>query len=282
MIRAIPAFLALALLGAACLGGGDKDASPAATSRPAASPTARAQATPETADVDETEAGTDGLGSVFSSIFGGGLSGATGSTAGLGAGDPSLKQFLPAAEDFPEGYVPFGEFTFSTPDQVSANGKIDMAASMAMTGDLTGGDLSSAGMLMAMVMHPQDLQDLGGSLGSIKDIDPDQLEAEIRKGIEQGAGVPGLGISDVQVMDLPGVGDGGFGMQMVMDIGGLVGSLPGGEDAPFDSMSMRMYIFANGDYIGATMRIAYTDTLPGDDAELTLARAIDSKLDGAP
>jgi hypothetical protein len=47
-------------------------------------------------------------------------------------------------------------------------------------------------------------------------------------------------------------------------------------------MTMRMHIFAHGDYVGATMRLGYSDTLPAADDDLALARVIDAKLASAP
>jgi hypothetical protein len=69
-----------------------------------------------------------------------------------------------------------------------------------------------------------------------------------------------------------------------MDMSGLIGGFGGasGEAPPFDSMTMRMYIFAHGDYVGATMRLGYSDTLPAADDDLALARVIDAKLASAP
>jgi hypothetical protein len=281
MIRAIPVFVAMLVLGSACFGGGDKE--PVATATREAVATSvpdREEPTEEPSDDAESREGA--LGTVFESLLGGGLGGASGSSGSLGAGDPALKELLPAAEDFPAGFAPFGEFTFSSPDGVSADGKIDMAMSMAVSGDVASGNLEGAGFLMAMVMHPEDLQDLGDALSSIDDLEPDEVEAEIRRGIGQ-AGQFGVGISDVDVFEVTDLGDGGFGMQMTMDMGELLGSLPRQPGAPeVTQMTMRMHIFANGDYIGAVMRMSFTDTLPAGDEELALARAIDAKLTSAP
>ena len=71
---------------------------------------------------------------------------------------------------------------------------------------------------------------------------------------------------------------------MTMDVSGLIDSLAGTSAGvpPFDSMTVRMNLFAHGDYVGATMRLGYSDTLPPADDELALARVIDGKLASAP
>jgi hypothetical protein len=291
MLRAIPALLALLLLGSACIGGGDKAPSaPATRAAPEATATVAGGAANDPDEGDDASASSDtgAIDTVFESLLGGGLSGASGSGGSLEPGDPALKALLPSADEFPAGFVPFGEFTFSTPDGVSEAGKIDLAMSMAIAGDIdvANPDLSSVGMLMAMVMKPEDLQDLGDAFGAIDDLDPDQMEQEILAGMRQGAGgaLNGVELTDVQVFKLDDLGDGGFGMQMTMDMSGRIGGFGGasGEAPPFDSMTMRMYIFAHGDYVGATMRLGYSDTLPPADDELALARVIDGKLASAP
>jgi hypothetical protein len=286
MIRTIPSLLALLLLGSDCLGGGDKSPSGAATRE---APEATATPADDSADAPDdasSEGDTGALDTVFESLLGGGLSGASGSSGSLEPGDPALKALLPTAGEFPSGFTPFGEFTFSTPDGVSDAGKIDMAMSMAVSGDIDAAnpDFSSLGMIMAMVMKPEDLQNLGDAFAEIDDLDPDQIEQEILAGMRQGAGAfGGVEMTDVQVFKLDDLGEGGFGMQMTMDLGGLIDAFggAGGEAPPFDSMTMRMYIFALGDYVGATMRIAYSDTLPPSDDELDLAHTIDAKLAAA-
>jgi hypothetical protein len=291
MLRAIPALLAFVLLGSACIGGGDKSPSATATREaPEATATAAddAASEPDTGD-DASDSGDSGaLNGVFESLLGGGLGSASGSGGSFEPGDPALKALLPSADEFPAGYVPFGEFSFSTPDGVSEGGKIDLAMSMAIAGDIDAAnpDLSNFGMLMAMVMKPEDLQDLGDAFGAIDDLDPDQMEEEILAGMRQGAAgaLDGVELTDVQVFKLDDLGDGGFGMQMTMDMSGLIGAFGGaaGEAPPFDSMTMRMHIFAHGDYVGATMRLGYSDTLPAADDDLALARVIDAKLASAP
>lgn len=292
MIRLIAGLLIVMAVAGGCLGGGDKQSDGTSDSPTREATAGRTAEAPDDTPTEQPEAtGSEaegsGLSSLFESVLGGGLGGASGSGAGLGAGDPALKALLPTADQFPDGFTPFGEFTFSSPDGVSEGGSIDMAISMAMSGEINPAspDLANVGMIMAMVMRPEDLQDLGDAFGSIDDLDPDDLEAEVLRGMRQSGDLGGMEVSNVDVYNLPGIGDGGFGMQMTFDLGEAFGGLLGGTGDPnapqLDSMTMRMHVFANGDYVGATLRIGYADTLPENGGELALARAIDANLAGA-
>jgi hypothetical protein len=287
------AFAALLLI--AC-GGGDKKADP--TPRPTERPAATEQAPEDTPEARATEAkptesagsggSTDALGAVFSSVLGNGLSGGGAGGAGLGTGDESLKALLPSDSDFPDGYTPFGSFTFSTPATGSEFGAVDMAMTMAVKGDPSAfsdpsnTDLSSIEMLMAMVMRPEDLQALGDAFAEIQDIDPADIEDEINSALGE---MQGFEVQRFEVLDGSDLGDGGFGMEMTIDLtglAGLFGSLGGGEDAPeLGAMTMRMYIFGQGDYIGAVLRMGFTDSLGGGSEDIELAEAIEGKLAAA-
>lgn len=137
----------IAIAGAAC-GSDDRKTQSSAGAQPSATdvaPTAApssasAASTPKVRAIRTSAAGdSKEAGSVFGSLFGSALSGAGGggSTARLGAGDPALKAYLPSASDLPPGYSSFGEFSFRTPDGVSKTGGIDIAATMAFSGDVT-------------------------------------------------------------------------------------------------------------------------------------------------
>jgi hypothetical protein len=291
----------LTLLAVAC-GGGDKKSEP--TSKPADRPTATAEADPTeaaeptakasaTAKAEPTEeasnegGGGDGVSALFSTVFSNGFSGG-GSAAGLSGGDESLKAYLPEDSDFPSGFTPFGSFTFSAPADSSELGAVDMAMTMAMKGDpaaLAGAtdpseiDFSSIEMLVAMVMRPEDLQSLGDIFGEIEDFDPETLQEEIDSGFQ---GMEGFEVTNFDVLDASGLGDGGFGMEMTIDMSGfssLFGALGGGDDAPtLEAMTMRMYVFGKGDHIGAVMRMGFTDSLDDDGSDVELAEIIDGKL----
>jgi hypothetical protein len=168
---------------------------------------------------------------------------------------------------------------------------MDIAAEVATTGDVSADqpDFSNAGVLMAMVIKPDDLQSLGDAFDSIKGLDKKDLEDALL----QGTGTDGLFIlKDVRVFDTKGLGDGNVGFQMTIDLGafgamfgGLAGDAtpePGAPDLSNLQMTMRMYLFARGDYAGGILRMAFADTLASDVDEVGLAKIIDGKLKGAP
>jgi len=242
------------------------------------------------ADDGETSSGSGAVSDLFGSVFSNGFSGG-GAAAGLGGGDESLLALLPESSDFPSGYTSLGEMTFSAPAGSSELGAVDMAMTMAMKGDfggLSGAsdpsdiDFSSIEMMVAMVMRPEDLRELGDAFGEIENLDEDDIQDEINRSL---GGVDGFEVERFEVLDADGLGDGGFGMEMTIDMSGFAGLFGalGGEDAPtFAAMTMRMYIFGRGDYIGAVMRIGFSDSLGGDSEDLDIAEIIDQKLTDAP
>ena len=92
----------------------------------------------------------------------------------------------------------------------------------------------------------------------------------------------GFEVTRFEVLDASGLGDGGFGMEMTIDMSGFVealGGVGGGAGAPeFGVMTMRMYMFGSGDYMGAVMRMGFADTLDGAGEDLEIAEVIEGKL----
>ena len=285
------------LLAVAC--GGDKNTSSSATSAPAtqttgssatAKPASKTPAPAKTSGADGAKS-KDVVSGLFSTLFTGALNGGT-TPGSLGDGDPTLKQYLPADSDLPKGYAFQGQFTSRAPDGVSTSGGIDIAAEIATNGDPSAKDpdFSKLGLLMAIVLKPDDLQSLGSALDSIKELSEQDLASAFSQG---GAGDTGglIRVKNVKVLDASGVGDGGAGFQMTIDLGGLadiLGALggdatpaSGGPDLSKLAITMRMYLFARGDYAGGVIRMAFADSLPGDVDELGLAKIIDGKLKAA-
>ncbi len=300
MKRSLFVLLAAASLLAAACGGSDKKApttapsgqptdAPVASATPIATLTARPSA--RTTPPPTGSNGKDVLGGLFNTVFTGALSGGEGlANKGFGAGDPRLVQYLPSNADLPAGYTSSGQYTFRAPDGISSSGGIDIAAEVATTGDATAPtpDFSTIGVLMAMVLKPDDLQSLGSAFDSIKSLDQKGLEDALL----QGTGTEGLfKIKDAKVLDAPGLGDGGAGFQMTIDLGGFGSIFKGLSDdstpvagAPDLSklmITMRMYLFARGDYAGGILRMAFADTLANDVDEVALAKIIDEKLRAA-
>jgi hypothetical protein len=272
----IPAIV-VSLIGGACTVGSSKPAPTAAPTE--APPTVAATATKPATTATPARSGRKGS-SLFSSVFSNALSSSSGPNAssGLGEGDPALKRFLPATGDFPSGYTPLGEFTVRAPDGISEAGGMDMAATMAMSGDVSDpSDLSHVGMMMAMVIHPDDLTSLGQAFDEFRNLSQEDLE----DALASGAGDTPFTFTDARVLDVSGLGEGAAGIQMTMDLGEL-GALFGarGSGAP-SAMTVRMYMFGRGEYVGATMRMSFSDTIPDDGDDLRLAHAVDDKLRSA-
>lgn len=308
MKRALFSLVIVMASAAAACGGGDKKsptAEPAAsTEKPAASATAKVasktpgssktatagkSATPGTSSKSEKT-----ISGLFGSLFSSALSGAPDASGagGLGEGDPSLAKYLPANSDLPDGYTPQGQFNFRAPDGISDSGGIDVSAEIASTGDPSDKtDFSKAGMLMAMVLKPDDLQSLGEAFDSIKSLNEQDLKDTLAEGAGGGDSSLVL-IKNVKVLEAPGLGDGNVGFQMTIDLSaiasifsGLAGDATPAPDAPDLSklaITMRIYLFARGDYAGGILRMAFSDSLANDVDEVALAKIIDNKLKGAP
>jgi len=281
----IPLIASVVLGGAGIACGGDKKPAPAQP--PAATATTASSANASTPAAGRAE---QAVGSVFQTLFSSGAlsrgTGGSGPGAILG-GEESLKQYLLTSDDVPAAYMPFGEFTYRLPDGISKDGGMDMAVSMFMSGELSANDPAGATIMMSMVLKPDDLTQLGDAFSQAQHMS----EQDLRDAIAQGAGgLGGIKITDIHLLDVNSLGDGGFGMALTMDMSGLVGALAGAigdtgsgaDPATLGTMTMRLYIFAHGDYAAGVIRMGFADSLPADVDELALARIIDRKLASAP
>jgi hypothetical protein len=278
----------IAVMAVAC--GGDKESQDGPTAQPesasASAPTETDDSSDDSADPPvEASGGSragDGIGTLFNSVFSSGLNG--GGAPTLGGGDESLKQFLPADADLPAGFIPIGAFTFRAAASSSEFGAMDMAMAMALNADPSAigpgdqPDLSSLQMLMAMVIRPEDLQALGEAFESIEGLSPEDIEEEINSNLGD---FQGMEVSRFEVLDADGLGDGSFGMEMTIDMSGFAGALGGfgGAGAPdIGVMTMRMYMFGQGDHIGAVMRVGFAETLDDVATDKALAELMAEKL----
>lgn len=223
------------------------------------------------------------LGSIFGTLFSSGALSAASNPAAdpanLPPGDPALKQYVLKEGEFPAGYAGYNEFSSLVPDGLSTAGKIDVAASMVMRGDLTADDPSGVGVLMSMAMKPQDVQSLGEAFDTAQGLTDQNLQDSVSGAIGTLGGVK---LTDARVLDAPGLGDGAFGMSFSMNLDQIAEAFAGEGDAtPIPNLNMRLYIFARGDYIGGIIDMSFgSGAAPVDD--LALARAVDSKLASAP
>ncbi|TAK55533.1 MAG: hypothetical protein EPO22_14395, partial [Dehalococcoidia bacterium] len=265
MKRALLPIVALVALVAVACGGGDKK--PAPTQPPEATATTAPSSSSSPA---ASGGGEEAVGGIFNTIFSSGAltRGAGGPDGGaMPAGDESLKQYLLTASDVPSGYTSMGDFSYRLPDGISKDGSMDMAASMFMAGDPMATDPSGSTIMMSMVLKPDDLTQLGEQFSAAENLSEQDLRDALAQG---GEGLGGVKITDVQVLDASGLGEGGFGMAMTIDMSELLGGFAnsaaaadaGVDVASLGTMTMRMCIFAKGDYAAGIVRMGFATSLP--------------------
>jgi len=235
MLRRISlAFLPLVLLVAACIGGGsesatDERATPEPTSPPPAS----------ISDTDTVEPG--GASDVLlNSLNPFQLLDSLGQQPTSQQVDPSLEAALLDADDLPADFVPLGQFTLTIPGDI---GPIEMAASQFVIGDLEG-DFDAMVMSAVMALPPEALSELG-DLSDLEAAAQAEFSQEIAE-FEQ------LGLGDFRLLDASGLGEGGFGMHMELDLGALLGELATAfgapeEEIPAAGFVIEMYMFLRGE-----------------------------------
>lgn len=259
--RLMLAFLPLALLAAACGGGGDSD-----TSTKADPPTSISDDTDtdETVSAD-TDEGRAGAGDLLSSLNPLELLGSIGDPAVSQDVDPILKQALLSADDLPSDFFSLGDFSFNTATDF---GDMNMVATMFMSGDFAGEEFGAMVMSAAMALPPEAIDEFGelSELQELSEADLAALEAE--------AG----GLADIELLDASGLGDGGFGMRMTMNLGSLVGAFgPPADETEVPGIVMEMYGFFVGDQMLMVVVMWPLDQPPDVDA-LELAERMAAKV----
>ncbi len=185
--------------------------------------------------------------------------------------DPTLKEALLRQEDLPSGFSDAGamDFSFSFPTD---EGSLQMAMTMFFEGDIASGDVGS--IVMSAVMQTpeaiplQELSEGFDELGDLSSLDDETLQGLL--------GESGLQFQDVRLLDVSGLGEGGFGMHMVMTFEGpYLEQLP--SDNPFgDEVALDAYFFARGDRMLMLMVM-----WPGGDAAAPVdAHALAEVMDG--
>lgn len=266
MLRRISlVFLTLALVAAACIGGGSESATPEPTSLPPAS----------TSETDTVESGgaSDLL---LNSLNPFQLLDSLGQQPTSQQVDPSLEAALLAVDDLPADFVPLGQFTFTIPGDV---GPIEMAASQFVIGDLEG-DFDAMVMSAVMALPPEALRELG----DLSDLEA-AAQAEFSQGIAE-AEQFGLALGDFRLLDASGLGEGGFGMHMELDLGALLGQLVTAfgapeEEIPAAGFVIEMYMFLRGDRMLMVVVIESLGQSNGVDPR-ELAETMDAKAAAAP
>lgn len=233
----------LILLLAACGGGSSQ---PSAEEQPAATP----EQPSTNGDTDLDGAAVDGndssgplAGDLFSSFNPFGVLSGLGATPSLsGDVDPSLNDALLRAGDLPAGYLSLGDFSFSMNTEF---GNVQLAANMFTSGGLDPGAFDAMVMSAAIAMPPEVREEIEaqGGFDELSEITDADLQ-EILEATEDF----GLGFRDVRLLDAGDLGDGGLGVHMVMDFGGLIDAFGAPEDGmPFDTIAFDMYMFFEGD-----------------------------------
>jgi hypothetical protein len=272
--------LALALFAGAC--GDDDDSNGDDGSNDDSEPTAAATQPSEDGEGPTTEPtegadseGGGGDSSAVSDLLGGGLSPFTllnnvgSAPPASGAADPALQAALLTQGDLGGDYMGFGEFSFTVPTEY---GNIDMVANMFAKGDALTSEMPGAMVMSAAFSVPPEAQE---EFDALEDASITDAELSDLANLAAASGGLGIGLQDVRVLDASGLGDGGFGMHMAMDFSGLLdafGGAPG--EVPFDSMSIDMFIFADGDQMLMVMVMA-----PGDDSGDVDARDLAEAMD---
>jgi hypothetical protein len=148
---------------------------------------------------------------------------------------------------------------------------------MFASGDMQTGEFGAMVMSAAVAIPPDQIAQLGdpSDWGSASDADLQALQ-DIMEGT-------GVGLSEFNLLDASGLGEGGLAMHMTMDLGGLFGALGAPDDAnPFaDGISMDMYMFLRGDKLLMTMVMWPAGGPSGVDG-YALANVMDGRAISAP
>jgi hypothetical protein len=254
--------LPLALLAAAC--GGDAGApDPTATSA-----STGATATPSGAD-EPTPAGDSGASAVFDTLNPFDLLNAAGEApASFGDADPALKSALLDAGDLPPGFFPLGDYSFSMPTEY---GVVDMAAAMFVSGDLASDVPGPIVLSAAARPGPEALAALGDPR-DLAGLVEEEL-GDLRSLSDEFGGL----VRDLRLLDASGLGDGGVGVRMTMQLGELLGALGAPEeelDAVGEGLTIEMFLWMRGGYVLIVMGM-----WPGGGAPIDV-RDLAERMDG--
>ena len=283
--KAALALIPIMLLAAACGGSGSKTATKTSTPNATAT-TAASDATPGAAATSappgstrgttgKTGAGGDAASALFDTVNPFQLLGDLGGAPSSGAADPGLRAALLDSSDLPGGFISLGDFSYNVPSQY---GSIELAANMFASGDFMGGEFGGMVMSAALSLPPEALDEINAQGGL------DQLagltDADLQD-IQGFAGEFGVAFNDLHLLDASGLGDGGMGMHMAMDFGGLMDAFgaPEGENPFAGGLAIDMYIFLRGDHMLMVMVMWPGSESSGVDSR-GLAEALDANASG--
>ena len=268
--------LPVALLAAACGGGGYKTSTK--TSTPGSDRTTVARTKTPAATAGRTPGVRGSGGSAASALFDTvnpfQLLGDVGGAPSSADVDPKLKSVLLDSGDLPSGFTAAGDFAYEVPSQYGA---LQLALNIFSSGDASSQQFGGMIMSAAIALTPDALNAIeshGGieQLQSIKDADLQDLTGAAEQF--------GVGVTDMHVLDGSGLGDGGVGIHMVIDFSGLLEAFGAQGDNPFGSgLAIDVYMFLRGDHMLMTMVMAPADQSSGIDSH-ALADALDANASG--
>lgn len=184
--------------------------------------------------------------------------------------DPTLKGALIRAEDLPPGFTSLGtgdfSFAFDTPE-----GRIEMAESMFFQGDVMAGEMGTVVMSAAMI-PPGDMDEFYRGVDEMEgqELTPEDLSELLGEG-----GMQGMELKEFRVFTVPGLGDKGFGMQMVIDMSGFASAFGSGLEMYDAGLAFDMLMFAKGERMYMLMVM-----WPADDASGVDAQAVAEIMEG--
>ncbi len=250
--------------------GSDKDSSAPVGNDEKATPAAVA-----TAEPTREAKGSGVLEDVFQplSLMGGPMFGASGSgMEGVSQNvDPELTAALLTADDLPPGYSSLaGDIGFSMD---MPEGSVAMAARMFAEGDMMSGEAGSMVMSAVMSMPASVLSEFDAGLAELDNMDlsPEGIEEMVGE-----SGMMGIEFKELRLVEDPGLGEGGVGLHMVMDMSAMAGGLGGEMGAYGEGMAMDVYVFKSGERVLMVVVMWPAGEQPNADA-LALAEVMDGR-----
>jgi len=155
--------------------------------------------------------------------------------------DPDLGSALLSESDVPSGFVPMGEFSYSAPSEF---GDMDLAVRMFGSG-IEDDDFGAMIISAVMALPPEAM----GEIDELTGLTEADL-AEIQGASEDF----GMEFAKLEILDVDGLGEAGFGMHIELDFGAFFSAFGAPEeDAGPAGIAMDMYAFVVGNRVLMTM-----------------------------
>lgn len=192
--------------------------------------------------------------------------------------DEALKAALLEPGDLPDGFSSLGDFSLSMSSEL---GDIEMAARTMTPQDAERGEFGPLVVSAAASLPPRALAEIG-DLRGLEALD----EAELREMMGQ-AGPRMREMFSLQLLDASGLGDGGVGMRMEMDLAAMLEAMAesfgvpaGAERERPPGIVMEMYAFLRQERVLMVMVMWPEGSDPGIDSR-ALAETMDARAEEA-